>query len=124
MKGFVIVLVAIVLAVLAIFSVDAGLYTAYALLAVAVVAAIVLPLMHAGNSPGALKKGLIFIAGMVVVFIISYALAGSELTADQVAKGITATTSKLVGAGLIMFYLAAIIAVIGLIYSEINKAIK
>lgn len=124
MKGFVIVLVAIVLAVLAIFSVDAGLYTAYALLAVAVVAAIVLPLMHAGNSPGALKKGLIFIAGMVVVFIISYALAGSELTADQVAKGITSTTSKLVGAGLIMFYLAAIIAVIGLIYSEINKAIK
>lgn len=124
MKGFVIVLVAIVLAVLAIFSVDAGLYTAYALLAVAVVAAIVLPLMHAGNSPGALKKGLIFIAGMVVVFIISYALAGSELTADQVAKGITSTTSKLVGAGLIMFYLAAIIAVIGLIYSEIDKAIK
>jgi hypothetical protein len=124
MKGFVIVLVAIVLAVLAIFSVDAGLYTAYALLAVAVVAAVVLPLMHAGNSPGALKKGLIFIAGMVVVFIISYALAGSELTADQVAKGITSTTSKLVGAGLIMFYLAAIIAVIGLIYSEINKAIK
>lgn len=124
MKGFIVVLAAIVLSVLAIFSVDAGLYTSYALLGIAVIAAIVLPLLNAGNSPGALKKGLIFVVGMIVLFGISYGLAGSELNTDQIAKGVAKSTSKLVGAGLIMFYLTAVIAVVGLIYSEINKALK
>jgi hypothetical protein len=38
--------------------------------------------------------------------------------------GITEGTSKLVGAGLITFYIVIIGAVIGLVYSEISKAFK
>jgi len=83
MKGFIVVLAAIVLSVLAIFSVDAGLYTSYALLGIAVIAAIVLPLLNAGNSPGALKKGLIFVEGMIGLFGIFYGSACSEFKADQ-----------------------------------------
>lgn len=124
MKGFILIAVAIVLVVLAIFSVDAGLYTSYALMAIALIAAIVLPLINVLQSPGDLKKSLFAIVGMVVLFGVSYALAGSEVSADHAAKGITANVSKLVGAGLIMFYLIMAIAVLGLIYSEINKAIK
>ncbi|HRJ28201.1 MAG TPA: hypothetical protein PLV21_15860 [Cyclobacteriaceae bacterium] len=124
MKGFILIAVAVVLVVLAVISVDAGLYTSYALLAVAVISAIVLPLINVLQSPGDLKKALFSIIGIVVLFGISYALAGSEVSADQAAKGVTANVSKLVGAGLIMFYLTSAIAVLGLIYSEINKAIK
>ncbi len=124
MKGFILIAVAIVLVILAIVNVDAGLYTGYVLLIVALLSAIILPLVNILQSPGDLKKALFAIIGMVVLFGISYALAGSEVSADHAAKGITGNTSKLVGAGLIMFYLTSAIAVLGLIYSEINKAIK
>ncbi len=124
MRGILIIGVSVVLVIASLFSVNAGLYSAYVLLAVAIGASIILPLLNTLQSPGEIKKALYAIAGMVVLFVISYALAGSEVTDDQAAKGITENTSKLVGAGLIMFYLISIIAVIGLAYSEINKALK
>jgi hypothetical protein len=124
MKGFLLIGVALILVVVSVFSVDAGLYASYALLALAVGAAIVLPLLNILQSPGQIKKGLFALVGMVVLFVISYALSGSEISADQAAKGISEGTVKFVGAGLTMFYLVAGIAVVGLIYSEISKAFK
>jgi len=124
MRGLIIIVISIVLVVAALFSVDAGLYASYALFGVAIVASVVLPLLSSVKSPGELKKPLMALAAMVVLFVISYALSGSDVTAIQAAKGVTENTSKLVGAGLTMFYLISGIAVIGLIYSEINKALK
>ena len=124
MKGIIIIGVSIVLVIASFFSVDAGLYGSYALFAIAVGAAIILPLLNTLQSPGEIKKAGIALAGMVVLFVVSYLIAGSEITSDQAAKGITETTSKLVGAGLIMFYLISVIAVIGLVFSEVNKALK
>jgi hypothetical protein len=124
MKGIIIVLVAIALVIAALTSVDAGLYIGYILFFIAVASAILMPLAKSLQSPGELKKPLIAILAMVALFAISYALTGSDLTPEQAAKGITETTSKLVGAGLTLFYLISGIAVLGLIYSEINKAFK
>lgn len=124
MKGILIIGLSVVLVIASVFSVNAGLYSAYVLLAVAIGASIILPLLNTLQSPGEIKKALYAIAGMVVLFVVSYVLAGSEVSDDQAAKGITENTSKLVGAGLIMFYLISIIAVVGLAYSEINKAFK
>jgi len=124
MKGIIIVLVAIALVIAALTSVDAGLYIGYILFFIAVASAILMPLAKSLQSPGELKKPLIAILAMVALFAISYALTGSDLTPEQAAKGITETTSKLVGAGLTFFYLISGIAVLGLIYSEINKAFK
>lgn len=124
MRGFIVILIAIALVVAALTSVDAGLYIGYALFFVAVVSAILLPLLNSVKSPGALKKPVIAILVMLALFAVSYALTGSDLTAEQAAKGVTESTSKLVGAGLTMFYLISALAVLGLIYSEINKALK
>jgi hypothetical protein len=124
MKGFIIIGVSIVLVILAITNVDAGLYTSYVLIGIAIVSAVVLPLLNAVKSPGELKKGLFALLGMIILFVISYAMAGSEVSTEHAAKGITSSTSKLVGAGLIMLYLVSAIAVVGLIYSEISKALK
>lgn len=104
--------------------VDVGLYIMYVLFFVAVVAAVVLPLMSAVKSPGTFVKSLYGVIGMIVLFGLSYALSGSEVTTRQAALGITESTSKLVGAGLTMFYIVTALAVIGLVYSEINKALK
>ncbi|MBX2965978.1 MAG: hypothetical protein KF845_07520 [Cyclobacteriaceae bacterium] len=104
--------------------IDAGLYLMYVLFIVAVVAAVVLPLISAIKSPSTFLKSLYSVIALVVVFGISYALSGSDVTTIQAAKGLTPSVSKLVGAGLTMFYLVMAIAIIGLIYSEINKAFK
>lgn len=124
MRGFIVILIAVALVIASLTSVDAGLYIGYALMVVAVVSAVVLPLINSLKSPGELKKPVIAILIMIALFAVSYALTGSDLTPEQAAKGITETTSKMVGAGLTMFYLISAIAVLGLIYSEINKALK
>ena len=124
MKGVLLIVAAITLVVLAIVSVDTGLYVGYALLIGAIASAIVLPLLNILQSPGEIKKALFALVGMVILFGISYFLSGDEVSANQAAKGISHTTVKLVGAGLTMFYLVSGIAVVGLIYSEINKAFK
>lgn len=124
MRGFIVILIAAGLVVASLTSVDAGLYIGYILLLIAVVAAIGLPLLNSVKSPGELKKPLLALLLMVALFAVSYALSGSDVTPEQAAKGITESTSKLVGAGLTMFYLISGIAVLGLIYSEVNKALK
>ncbi|MCS6973869.1 MAG: hypothetical protein N2044_03080 [Cyclobacteriaceae bacterium] len=124
MRGFIVILIAAGLVVASLTSVDAGLYIGYILLLIAVIAAIGLPLLNSVKSPGELKKPLLALLLMVALFAVSYALSGSDVTPEQAAKGITESTSKLVGAGLTMFYLISGIAVLGLIYSEVNKALK
>ncbi|NJM25909.1 MAG: hypothetical protein HC859_10935 [Bacteroidia bacterium] len=64
------------------------------------------------------------IGGLVVLFGICYAMSSSEVTATQAALGITEGSAKFIGAGLLMLYVVMILAIIGLVYSEINKAIK
>ena len=103
---------------------DFGLYFFYVLLAISVIAAIVFPILHAIKSPKNLVHSLIGIGILVVVFGLSYALSGSEVTAKNLSLGVTETTSKLIGAGLIMFYFALIGSALVVIYSEINKAFK
>jgi hypothetical protein len=104
--------------------INAGLWIFYILLFASIVTAVVFPLLHAAKTPGTFKKSLIGIGVIVVVFGISYALSGSSVTAKQMALGVDESSSKLIGAGLTMFYFALIGSVIGIIYSEISKALK
>ncbi|GCC51692.1 hypothetical protein SanaruYs_19200 [Chryseotalea sanaruensis] len=104
--------------------IDIGLYITYFLFAVAVAAAVGMPLVNAGKSPGSMKKSLIAVGALVVLFAVSYGLSGSGVTPEQAVKGITESSSKLIGAGLTMLYLCMGISVVAIIYSEISKAIK
>ncbi|MGE0590354.1 MAG: hypothetical protein AB7O48_17370 [Cyclobacteriaceae bacterium] len=103
---------------------DIGLYVGYFLLLIAVGAAVVLPLVSALKSPKDLMKSLMGVGALLVLFLVSYALAGSEVTAKYVAQGVGEGSSKLIGAGLTMFYIVFVIALLGIVYSEINKALK
>ncbi len=104
--------------------INAGLWIFYILLFASIATAVVFPLLHAAKTPGTFKKSLIGIGALVVVFGISYALSGSSVTAKQMAMGVDESSSKLIGAGLVMFYFVLFGSVIGIIYSEISKAIK
>ena len=104
--------------------VDIGLYVGYGLLLVALAAAVILPLINVLKSPKDLIKSGMAIGALVVVFIIAYGLSGSEVTAKYTAQGIGESSSKLIGAGLTMFYIVFFVALIGIVFSEINKALK
>jgi hypothetical protein len=104
--------------------IDIGIYACYLLLLVALVAAVVFPLFHIAQNPKALVKSGMGVAGLLVLFIISYALSGSEVTIKYTTMGVGESGSKLIGAGLIMFYIILTITILGMVYSEINKALK
>ena len=103
---------------------DIGFYVFYALLFIAVALTIIFPIIHMLKEPSSLVQSAIGIGVLLVLFGVSYALSGSEVNLKAAAVGITETTSKLIGAGLIMFYITLVLSVAALIYSEISNAIK
>jgi hypothetical protein len=105
--------------------IDIGVYATYILVAVAIGAMIILPLVNALRNPKNLGKSAIGLGALVVLFGVAFAMSGSELSPKWISLGVTTEfSSRLIGAGLTMFYFVLIIAVIGMIYSEISKAIK
>ena len=81
--------------------IDIGIYACYILLFVALIAAVVFPLLQITQNPKALVKSGIGVAGLVVLFFISFALSGNEVTAKYTTMGVAENGSKLIGAGLI-----------------------
>jgi hypothetical protein len=81
-------------------------------------------LLHAIKHPQGLLKSLVGVGGLVVLFVVAYSLSGSELSAKAVALGVDESGSKLIGAGLTLFYLVFVIALVGIVFSEISKALK
>ncbi|MEQ9593549.1 MAG: hypothetical protein RLN86_13165 [Cyclobacteriaceae bacterium] len=104
--------------------VDIGLYFGYTLFLLGLAAAVILPLINALKSPKDLVSAMIGVGVLLVLFLISYGLAGSEVTARYTAQGIGESSSKLIGAGLTMFYIVFFAALLGIVVSEINKALK
>ncbi|MBL7855836.1 MAG: hypothetical protein JNL17_15660 [Cyclobacteriaceae bacterium] len=103
---------------------DIGLYLAYTVLIVAVAAAIVLPLLNALKHPKTLIGSLMGIGALVVLFVICYAISDSSVSPTARALGIDESSSKLIGAGLYTFYAVFIVSIVGMVYSEVNKALK
>jgi hypothetical protein len=103
---------------------DLGFYVFYALLFIAVALTIVFPIIHMLREPSMLLRSAIGIGVVVVLFVVSYALSDSEVNLKAAAVGITPSSSRLIGAGLIMFYITLVLSVLALIYSEISKALK
>jgi ABC-type uncharacterized transport system permease subunit len=104
--------------------IDFGLYITYVFFFVALGAAVVLPLLHAIKHPKELGKSAIGVGALVVVFVIAYSISGSEVSAKAASLGVGESSSKLIGAGLILFYIVFIASMVGIVYSEINKALK
>jgi hypothetical protein len=105
-------------------SIDIGLYLSFILLAVAAASSVVMPLLHAIKHPAGMVKSLFGIGGLVVLFVLAYSLSGSELSAKAIALGVDESGSKMIGAGLILFYFVLLLSILGVIYSEISKALK
>lgn len=103
---------------------DFGLYFFYVLCLIAIVAAVGFSIYNMMSKPGALIRSLIVVGILAAIFGASFALSSGDVNDAERALGITESTSKMVGAGLIMFYIVIVLAFVSLIYSEITKAFK
>lgn len=104
--------------------IDIGLYVCYGLLIFAVLAAIILPLVSSFSNPRSLIKSGIGVAAIIVLFLIGFIIANGDVSAKYMTLGVGENISRFIGASLITLYLLFIIAVIGIIVTELNKAIK
>ncbi len=103
--------------------VSPGLIVCYVLLAITLVASVGMPIINAIKNPQGLVKALIGIVGLVVLFGISYALSGSEVSAKAASLGHDAASSRMIGAGMILFYIVLIVSAVLAAYSLIKDII-
>lgn len=101
------------------------LYWGYALIAMTVVITLMSALLNIFSSSRKAVKFLIAIALVVVIAVLAFAISGNEYTVPQLAKlNITETTSRMVGAGLIIMYLLGGIAILSIIYATVSNIFK
>ncbi|MCA6380119.1 MAG: hypothetical protein IM606_07240 [Cytophagales bacterium] len=103
--------------------VSPGLIICYIFFGVALVASIGMPLVNAIKNPAGLMKALIGVVGLVVIFAVSYGISGSEVTAKAVSYGVDASSTRLIGAGMITFYIFLICSMVLAIYSLVKDII-
>lgn len=102
------------------------LYVSYALVVVGTVLSVLLPLIKSLDDPKALLKSGLGVVGIVVVFFICYSISSNEVLPKFEAEpfNLTAQTSQMVGGLMFTTYLLIVVALAGILLTEINKAIK
>lgn len=104
---------------------DTVMVWAFILLIITVVLLLAFPIKFFISNPKQGLRFLIALAAFAILYGISYALASGATEAEVYEKsGITSGISRMIGAGMIMTYIIGGLALIGLVYSGISKALK
>lgn len=101
-------------------------YVVYALLILGILAAVGFSIYQFAENFRQSKTSLYGILGLVVIFVISYLLAsGSDISPAVFEKvGGNYGSSKMIGAGMFMFYILFGITLLTLIVTEIIRPFK
>jgi len=105
-------------------SFDIFLYLAYTLVIVAFVAAVLLPLISAVGNPQSLLKSGMGVLFIIVLYFVAYAISGSEVTQTYSEFNVGPDLSKTVGGTIIMCYFLLGFAIVGILFTELNKIFK
>lgn len=104
---------------------DVFLNIAKLLLVIAAATMVISPVYGIITNPTNIIKLLISLAAIAVVVIIGYSMAGDAVSEIQDVKyGLTQTSSKMVGTGLFVTYIAFGLTVLSLLYSSVIKIFK
>jgi hypothetical protein len=104
---------------------DMLLYWMYALLILSGVVILTVATYGMVKNPKGSYQAVIYIAGMIILGILSYVFAKNNYSPALLEKySITATTVKMVGAGLTMTYIILAISIGALIFSSTSKFLK
>lgn len=96
-------------------------YVSYIVLALTVVLVVFFVLKGLFTNGSTLKKTLISVGAFALVAIVSYVLASGQVTDMGDGKILSAGGSKLVGAGLNMFYILGIVSIVTMVLSGVKK---
>ncbi len=100
------------------------LFYAYILFGLTLLAAIVLPMKNFASNPKGLKKALLSIVAVIVVFGVSYLLSSSEPVNINVEVPPTPMTLKITDTALYVTYILAACSVVAIVYGGVSKMIK
>jgi len=103
---------------------DSFLYYTYALVAIALVAAFILPMIKLFSNPKGLKKMLMFLLIAVVLIGVSYALASSEPLVVKINIEASENALKLTDAGLILTYILSAFAFLAILLGGVVKMVR
>ena len=104
--------------------VNGGLYLSYLLFVAALAGALVFPVIHLAGNPQKAKTSFAGLGLLLLVFGVGYAMSSSDVTPIYEKLGVGAAQSKLVGGGLITFYILAVVSVVAAVYAEIARLFK
>jgi uncharacterized membrane protein YozB (DUF420 family) len=103
---------------------DAGMYIAYALLILAVVAAFVFPLVSVLRNLAKSKRTLIGVGAFILIFFLIYLLSPSFSGDFYTRNGIGPAESRFINAGIISVYIFLLVTLVVLVYDEIARRIR
>lgn len=105
---------------------DIFLYAGYLLIIIGAVLAIVMPLIQSLGDPKSLLKTVIGVVIIGALFGIAYSTAESEVATKYTLDpfNITPIGAKMVGGVLITVYALFILAIVGIVITEITKIVK
>lgn len=104
--------------------VNIGLIAAYVLIVVGGLGALILPLISAMSHPKSLLYTFIGVLALGIMFVIGWGIAGSEVTAEYLKYDVNESSSKVIGGALTMMYMLILIALVGIVFTEISKIFK
>lgn len=106
--------------------INIGLYLTYVLFAIALVALLIFSIVQFIGNIGKSKETLFGLIGLLVVFAISYIISSPTDISESLFEkvGTDYGMSKLIGSGLIAFYILFVIAIVALLVSEVTRPFK
>ena len=105
--------------------VEIGLKFTYILLIATTVAAVVMPLFQAFTSdPKSLLKSAMGFGLIIAVYGIGYAISGNEVTSTYTEFGVDESLSKSVGGLINTMYILMLLAIGGIVFTEVSKLAK
>lgn len=105
---------------------DIMLYVSYALVGIGAVISILLPLIKSLDEPKSLLKTGLSIVAILVLFFICYSISSNEVLPKFEGEpfNLTPAMSQVVGGLMITTYVLTLVALVGIVFTEVNKAIK
>lgn len=105
---------------------DIMLYVSYALVGIGAVVSILLPLIKSLDDPKSLLKTGLGVVLILVLFFICYSISSNEVLPkfESDPFNLTPAMSQMVGGLMITTYVLTIVALVGIVVTELNKAIK
>ncbi|WP_111671475.1 hypothetical protein [Algoriphagus litoralis] len=105
---------------------DILLYGSYALVGIGAVVSVLMPLFKSLDNPKSLLKTGLGIVLILVLFFVCYSISSNEVLPkfESDPFNLTPAMSQMVGGLMITTYVLTIVALVGIVVTEFNKAIK